>query len=416
MGQVFYDMGFLSTTDVEESSATDLIGSYLGHTGPKTIALLEKALGKVLFIDEAYRLAENSQFTKEAVNELVDSLTKPKFFGKLIVVLAGYEDNMNDLLAVNPGLSSRFSEEIVFTNLKPEDSWNLLRFKLQEKGVEIDETDQIALSELLRLFKGLSALPSWGNGRDVETIARSIYNAMVRAEADPKARLSVSLEGINRFLAEFLVQRTKRSQAQSRQAEQPNPVDLPMQAFSRPPDTLMTSQSTSKRSQSPAELDPPASSEEPKLQERDERDPGVGDAIWNQLQVDKTAAQRAQEQQEKAFAVAIEAERRANENAAVAAREAERLAAQQAKDEEERRRREEAKRKYVEALRIRKEAEDRAKRLREEAEKREKAEEVAQTKLREMGVCVQGFRWIKQPGGYRCAGGSHWVSDGQLGI
>lgn len=58
MGKIFYDMGFLSQAKVEECSATDLIGQYVGHTGPKVQKLMEKAMGKVLFIDEAYRLAE----------------------------------------------------------------------------------------------------------------------------------------------------------------------------------------------------------------------------------------------------------------------------------------------------------------------------------------------------------------------
>lgn len=91
MGQVFYDMGFLSTPEVHECSSTDLVAPFVGQTGPKTIKLLEKALGKVLFIDEAYRLAEGV-YAAEAISELVDSLTKPRFAGKIIVILAGYEE------------------------------------------------------------------------------------------------------------------------------------------------------------------------------------------------------------------------------------------------------------------------------------------------------------------------------------
>ena len=69
-------MGFLATAEVVESSATELVGQYVGQTGPKTQKLLEKALGKILFIDEAYRLAEG-HFAKEAMDEIVDSITKP---------------------------------------------------------------------------------------------------------------------------------------------------------------------------------------------------------------------------------------------------------------------------------------------------------------------------------------------------
>jgi hypothetical protein len=82
-------------------------------------------LGKVLFVDKAYRLGEG-QFAKEAIDELVDSLIKPQFLGKLVVILAGYTKDMNRLLKVNPGLSSRFLEEIVFQNMTAEECLMLL--------------------------------------------------------------------------------------------------------------------------------------------------------------------------------------------------------------------------------------------------------------------------------------------------
>src|SRR5271169_1458485 len=101
MGQVFYDMGFLSSTDVIECSTSDLVGQYVGQTGPKTKKLLERARGRVLFIDEAYRLGEG-HFAKEAVDELVSTLTLEQYKGRIIVILAGYDKEINDLLAVNP--------------------------------------------------------------------------------------------------------------------------------------------------------------------------------------------------------------------------------------------------------------------------------------------------------------------------
>jgi hypothetical protein len=104
-------MGILSSPEVIECSASDLVGQYVGQTGPKTQKQLEKALGKVLFVDEAYRLGEGN-FATEAVNELVDLVTKPKFLGKIVIILAGYDNDMNKLMAVNPGLSSRFPEEV----------------------------------------------------------------------------------------------------------------------------------------------------------------------------------------------------------------------------------------------------------------------------------------------------------------
>lgn len=103
MRKVYYDMGFLASADVIESSATDLVGQYVGQTSPKTQRLLEKAMGKVLLIDEAYRLGEEGPFAKEAIVEVVDCITKPKFKQKLIIILAGYDNDVNQLMAVNPG-------------------------------------------------------------------------------------------------------------------------------------------------------------------------------------------------------------------------------------------------------------------------------------------------------------------------
>ena len=125
MGKVFYDMEFLAKADVVECSATELIGSYVGHTGPKVQKVLENALGRVLFIDEAYRLAGEG-FAKEAMDEIVDCLTKLKYAQKLVVILAGYDDDINRLMAQNPGLTSRFPEAIIFRGLEPADCLSLL--------------------------------------------------------------------------------------------------------------------------------------------------------------------------------------------------------------------------------------------------------------------------------------------------
>ncbi|APA13644.1 hypothetical protein SS1G_07698 [Sclerotinia sclerotiorum 1980 UF-70] len=182
--KVYYDMGFLSDETVIECSASDLIGKYVGHSGPKTAKVLEKALGKVLFIDEAYRLAphtENYSFTSEVVSELVDLLTKPKFHGNLIVILAGYEDEINSLLAANSGLASRFPDEMNFPALTPLHCLQILEIKLQLAGIAIPilkHTQQREYEHLLRLMTLLTATHGWGNARDVDTLAKGICRSV----------------------------------------------------------------------------------------------------------------------------------------------------------------------------------------------------------------------------------------------
>lgn len=167
IAQVYYDMGLLPEASVVECSASDLVGKYTGHSGPKTAKALERALGKVIFIDEAYRLAQgsnNGSFGTEVLSELVDLLTKPKFCGKLIVILAGYEAEINHLLSTNPGLASRFPDELNFKSLPPLHCLQILKMKLDNAGIIVPALDQPQFpgyNAILRVLALLVETPSW---------------------------------------------------------------------------------------------------------------------------------------------------------------------------------------------------------------------------------------------------------------
>jgi hypothetical protein len=99
------------------------------------------------------------------------------FRGKLIVILAGYDQEMNDLLQVNTGLSSRFPEEIVFPNIAPAKCLEILDRKLRKEGVvlpALSDSSQPANANMIKLIEKLSVLPSWGNARDMETLAKKM--------------------------------------------------------------------------------------------------------------------------------------------------------------------------------------------------------------------------------------------------
>ena len=203
MGQVYYDMGFLSSAEVVECSASDLVGQYVGQTGPKTKAVFEKALGKVLFVDEAYRLSEG-HFAKEAMDELVGILTQERFKAKLVVILAGYDQEINQLLSVNPGLSSRFPDEILFENMSSAMCIKVLEKVLAKGNVVIDglvDPSQL-YTEFIILFDRLSDLPSWGNARDVITISKKmIRTAIENSLSSPQQGSGTSITlGTNSYL------------------------------------------------------------------------------------------------------------------------------------------------------------------------------------------------------------------------
>ena len=418
MGQVYYDMGFLSCAEVIESSATELIGQFVGQTGPKTRALLEKALGKVLLVDESYRLS-GSSFGTEALNELVDLLTKPKFVGKLIVILAGYENEINSLIAINPGLSSRFPEEIIFPNIGPGHCLQILERSLKQNEIEaptLKDKRSPDYKSMIGLLEKLATTPNWGNARDVQTLAMTMVGCVYKSASNTTGPLSISSKDILGCIRSMLTERQSRASnlPPSNLADAPQQMtqslDLPPQSTP----TISTASATKQSAPDPGKYEPPID------QATDERDPGVTDEIWNQLQATKQAALDAQklagqllqnQEQDLARAKALEAERTA---------ELTRLAHQKAKDDAEmnelKRLREEARLREQMAQRAREKAAAELERVRREQQIKRQQEARAQQKLREMGVCPVGYNWIQMSGGYRCTAGGHWVGDRELGI
>ncbi|CAG8072301.1 unnamed protein product [Penicillium salamii] len=427
MGQVYYDMGMLASNEVIEISATELIGQYVGHTGPKTQKVLERGLGKVLFIDEAYRLSDG-HFAKEAMDELVDCITKPKFLQKMIIILAGYDADINRLMSINTGLTSRFPESLQFDPLSSKDCIHLLDqqfLKLEndissKSNVEFDITclqkrDTEFEKEMMQCFETLSQTASWANARDVETLAKTIFGKAIQSSkvSDGK-KLLLSKEIVIEQLSAMIDERRKREGPLTQKiltshAEKTLPIRL--HALDQPPTQIDRQSSMASSVESDTAMDP----ETQKQPDISDRDHDVTDEVWNQLEKDKAAAQARDEEYERVQQElgkqkkeilrlkeeADNAERRAQE-AKVKADEESRRLHEQARLEHERRRREDEE--------VARELE-RRRAVMEEAHRKEQAN---QMKLKSMGVCVMGYRWIKQSGGYRCAGGSHWVSDAQL--
>lgn len=446
MGQMFYDMGLLSTNDYSECSASDLVGQFVGQTGPKTTNVLRKGLGKVLFVDEAYRLAEG-HFAKEAIDELVDRLTKPEFLGKMVVILAGYTENMNELLSVNPGLSSRFPEEIMFQNMTPEECLTLLQQQLSKEEVEFNlDSQSRSHSDIANLLKRLSALPSWANGRDVKTLTKAITAAAYeKAEPTSSTELRVSSDDVLTALQKMYDEQSARCKTGQKwtRANSINNSALPPSfdfAINSPTITPPTTTNAYSKVSTTAHAEPfPPLQQDAQTRNQNttatsmsgtaatERDDGVSDETWTQLQADILANAEAERRSQQLIADL-------KEEVKTAIRDADEAIAQEAKaviksdnpttdsgsdDDEEtekRRQQEQARLRAVAARRAKLEAENRLHRAREEQERKRAQEVRNQKKLREMGVCPVGFRWIKQSSGYRCAGGSHFIDNASLGI
>ncbi|OBT47666.1 hypothetical protein VE00_02260 [Pseudogymnoascus sp. WSF 3629] len=433
MGKVFYDMGFLAKADVVECSATELVGSYVGHTGPKVQKVLDNALGRVLFIDEAYRLAGEG-FAKEAMDEIVDCLTKLKYAQKLVVILAGYDDDINRLMAQNPGLTSRFPEAIIFRGLEPADCLDLLIQLLRGRQLDMRKKKKdLDLSilevpapdfkqETLDQFETLGRIANWANARDVQTIAKSIFGLLLKAGAMKEAVAVVTGYHVRTVLDSMISERNQRQDATK---IQPNSLHSSMMAhFQAPPPPQTSATSSSAMNTSEAETPQQLAKDVPPAAPANEikRDSGVSDAVWEQLQRDKQAAEKKEEQYQKLIKASADA---ANATKILQQREqASEQAFQQAiKHNKDQSVLQEAKRLREEA-RLQDEMERRAQekllaeleRQRKAVEEEQRKEAKVQEKLRTIGICPAGFRWIKQDGGYRCSAGGHFVWDSQLGL
>ncbi|KAK0501721.1 P-loop containing nucleoside triphosphate hydrolase protein [Armillaria luteobubalina] len=413
MGQVYFDIGFLSRPDV--------IVFRLGYYSP----MFGKALGQVLFIDEAYRLKDGI-FAKEAVDEIVDLLTQDRIKGKIVVILAGYDEDINELLSVNRGLSSRFPEEIVFRNLRPEECLAILSKQLKKNDVvlpELDDRTSATFVQLCEIFEAWSQLTSWGNARDVITVSQKMISlALQNSSDDEDTDLVLDPDDAVTCLQEMFASRQDRSSNLPRPSA-PFPLGITPPVQVRDPGTVSAPSIRTKTTSKAKSAEPkPAALKKAGPEGVDARDLGVSDAVWNQLQLDKAAkieaAKRLEEdirkaEEAKAEAVRKEAEEkeRARQLELAAARERDLL-----KQQELKRQREAQRLKELRARKERERLEAELKARREAEEKARKEDQKAQDKLSQMGECVAGYLWTKQSDGYRCAGGYHFVSNGQLGL
>ncbi|WNI14600.1 AAA family ATPase [Actinacidiphila sp. ITFR-21] len=173
LGRVFYALGLLGGDHLVEAQRSDLVGEFLGQTAVKANELIDSALGGVLFVDEAYALS-NSGYSKgdaygdEALQVLLKRAEDNR--DRLVVILAGYPEGMDRLLATNPGLSSRFTTRVDFPSYRPSELTRIGEVLAVENG---DRWDEEALEEL-RAISGHVVDQGWidelGNGRLLRTL------------------------------------------------------------------------------------------------------------------------------------------------------------------------------------------------------------------------------------------------------
>ncbi|MFB4318025.1 CbbX protein [Actinomadura sp. 21ATH] len=180
LAELLHRLGYVRQGHLVPVTRDDLVGQYVGHTAPKTKEVLKRAMGGVLFIDEAYYLyrAENERdYGQEAIEILLQVMENRR--DDLVVVLAGYKDRMDAFFSSNPGMSSRIAHHIDFPDYEPAELEEIGRLMTSREGYRLaPETEPVFRDYLERR----RAQPRFAN-------ARSVRNAIERARLRHANRL-----------------------------------------------------------------------------------------------------------------------------------------------------------------------------------------------------------------------------------
>jgi stage V sporulation protein K len=218
MAQIFYDLGCLPTTKLVLARRDTLIAEYTGQTGPKTRKVFESALGGTLFIDEAYTLAVRPKgmayadaYAKEAVDTLNALMDQHR--GKLAVIVAGYEGQMDDFLNGNPGLPGRFTNYISFPDYTPEECVEIFNKMVAKTKLRLTAEAAAMLPDIFSKLRA-GAGDDWANARDVRTLfeewtRRAQANRVT--ETNDKDIYSITDQDLQSALAAFLENKKRGS-------------------------------------------------------------------------------------------------------------------------------------------------------------------------------------------------------------
>ncbi|HVP50306.1 MAG TPA: CbbX protein [Candidatus Bathyarchaeia archaeon] len=183
MASILHHLGYLRRGHLVVATRDDLVGQFVGHTAPKTKEMVKKAMGGVLFIDEAYYLyrpQNERDYGQEAIEMLLQVMENQR--EDLVVILAGYRDRMDTFFQYNPGFRSRIAHHIGFPDYSLDELMEIAELMLHEQNYTLDGASRGAFTEYLKLRMGQ---PHFSN-------ARSVRNAIDRLKLRQASRLVAS--------------------------------------------------------------------------------------------------------------------------------------------------------------------------------------------------------------------------------
>ena len=196
MADLLHRLGYLESPHVVHAMRDDLVGEYIGHTAPKTKRVLDRAMGGVLFIDEAYylyRSSDSKDYGQEAIDILLQVMENDR--DKLVVILAGYKDRMDEFFGSNPGMSSRIAHHLDFAPYQIDEMVAIGRAMLDRSSYYLSGEAETAFREYLALRM---QQPRFANARSVRNeLERARLRHAQRLASDPE--LSRSMDDLMRI-------------------------------------------------------------------------------------------------------------------------------------------------------------------------------------------------------------------------
>lgn len=171
IANMLYELGFVKSDTVLEVTPNDFIAGYIGQTGIKTQEVIQRAKGGVIFIDEAYSFNTDSDYKGYSDDAIVEIL-KEMESKNTVFIFAGYKEEMDDFLELNPGLKSRIGYDIEFNDYSLEELSIMLFYKLKISGFKLSRS---AAEEIKKIIENNKKMKHFGNGRMID----NLYNQLV---------------------------------------------------------------------------------------------------------------------------------------------------------------------------------------------------------------------------------------------
>lgn len=198
IARIYRKLGFLSKGQLIETDRSGLVAGYVGQTAGKVTEVVNSALGGILFIDEAYALARKgmeNDFGREAIDTLVKMMEDQR--DDLVVIVAGYTDEMHDFLTSNPGLISRFNKYIDFPDYSDDELMAILEMNAKKQGYVVEEDAKKVVREMLAGMT-LGDRMDFGNARGMRNTLEKLVGAQANRLAEETGEVTREmLEALN---------------------------------------------------------------------------------------------------------------------------------------------------------------------------------------------------------------------------